>query len=396
MRAYVLTFLACCGAVICAVAGLNYLVDPYLIHQWGTPAVQRLRATQEKLSAWSKTYAVARLRPEIIYLGNSRTELGLPPQWPQFAGRAVFNGALSGASLADTILMARHAAYLRPLDTVVWGLDAPSFAMVAGNTDFVPELVADSPFYPLRRGLLTFQRVLSLDMAGDALLLLGGEQGHFCRSSLALYGQRDAACMQQRIRSWGGTQAAVAARTREYLHGAGPTDEGMQALETTLAALCGDATRIRLYLNPTHAMTQDALYWGGKWPAVEHWMASLSELVARQRARSCDIRLYDFSGYNSITTEAIPQASGRPEMANYWEPSHYRDRVGRMILARMFGGGQAPDDFGVELTPSMLGDHLAALKTARARYQQEHPIESGWARAIAAQALRPERPASRR
>lgn len=396
MRAYLLIFLACCAFVICVVAGLNYVVDPYLIHQWGTPAVQRLRATQEKMSAWSKTYAVAHLRPEILYLGNSRTELGLPAQWPAFDGRAVFNGALSGASLADAILMVRHAAYLRPLDTVVWGLDAPSFALVAGNTDFVPELVADSPFYPLRRGLMTMQRVLTLDMAGDALRQLGGEQARICRSSLALYGQRDPACMQHRIRSWGGTQAAVAARTREYLHGAGPTGEAMQALEKVLVALCSEATRVRLYINPTHAMTQDALYWRGKWPEVEHWMAGLAELVERQRGRSCDIRLYDFSGYNSITTEPIPQAGGRAEMANYWEPSHYRDRVGRMILARMFGGGEAPDDFGLELRPSVLAGHLAALRAARARYHAEHPIESAWARAIAAEALRRERPPSPR
>ena len=385
MRSYVLIFLACCASVIGAVAGLNYLVDPYLIHQWNSAQVQRLRATQEKLSAWSKTYAVARYQPEVLYLGNSRTELGLPAQWPAFAGKTVFNGALSGASLADAILMARHASNLRPLDTVVWGLDAPSFAMVAGNTDFVPELVADGPFYRLRRSLLTFQRVLTLEMAGDALRQLSGRQPRICRSSLALYGQRDAACMAYRIHGWGGTQAAVAPRTREYLHGAGPTQEGMQALDASLSALCGDATHVRLYINPTHAMTQDALYWAGKWPPVERWMADLAALAERLRMRGCDVRLYDFSGYNSITSEAIPQASGQAEMLNYWEPSHYRDRVGRMILARMFGGAAVPEDFGIELAPAMLSAHMQGLHAARAQYHRRHPLESAWARALARQ-----------
>jgi hypothetical protein len=300
-----------------------------------------------------------------------------------FEGRAVFNAALSGASLADAILMARHAANLHPLDTVVWGLDAPSFAMVAGNTDFVPELVADGPFYPLRRSLLTFQRVLTLEMAGDSLRQLGGRQPRICRSSLALNGQRDGACMAYRIHGWGGTQAAVAPRTREFLRGAGPTEQGMLALAASLSALCADATRVRLYINPTHAITQDALYWAGKWPDVEQWMAALAELAQRQRERGCDLKLFDFSGYNSITSEAIPQASGQAEMANYWEPSHYRDRVGRMILARMFGGGAAPDDFGVELAPAMLAAHLQALRAARVRYHRQHPLETAWARAIA-------------
>jgi hypothetical protein len=383
MRRYVLIFLVCCAIVIGVVAGLNYLVDPYLIHAWDSAQVQRLRSTQEKLSAWSKTYAVARFKPEVLYLGNSRTELGLPADWPAFEGRTVFNAALSGASLADMILMARHAANVRPLDTVVWGLDAPSFAMVAGNTDFVPELVADGPFYPLRRSLLTFQRVLTLEMVGDSLRQLSGQQARICRSSLALNGQRDGACMAYRIHGWGGTQAAVAPRTREYLHGAGPTEEGMQALATSLSALCADATRVRLYINPTHAMTQDTLYWAGKWPAVERWMAALAALAEGERARGCDLKVYDFAGYNNVTSEAIPQVSGRSDMVNYWEPSHYRDRVGRMILARMFGGGTAPEDFGVELTPAVLPAYLKQLRVARERYHRVHPLETAWAQAIA-------------
>jgi hypothetical protein len=112
-------------------------------------------------------------------------------------------------------------------------------------------------------------------------------------------------------------------------------------------------------------------------------MAALAELAQHERARGCDLKLYDFAGYNSITTEPIPQASGRTEMANYWEPSHYRDRVGRMILARMFGGGAAPEDFGVELAPAMLDGHLQALRSAREQYHREHPLETAWARAIA-------------
>ena len=70
-------------------------------------------------------------------------------------------------------------------------------------------------------------------------------------------------------------------------------------------------------------------------------------------------------------------------MANYWEPSHYRDRVGRMILARMFGGDAVPEDFGAELTPAMLPAHLQALRAAREQYHREHPLEAAWARKIA-------------
>ena len=66
-RAYVATFCAGSALVAGAVTALNYVVDPYLTHQWDTPQVTRLRPTREKLSAWSKTYAMARLRPAVVY-----------------------------------------------------------------------------------------------------------------------------------------------------------------------------------------------------------------------------------------------------------------------------------------------------------------------------------------
>ncbi len=78
MRAYVIRFCCLSGTLVAAVAGFNYVVDPYLTHQWDTPDVQRLRPPREKMSVWGKTYAVARYRPSILYIGNSRTELGVP------------------------------------------------------------------------------------------------------------------------------------------------------------------------------------------------------------------------------------------------------------------------------------------------------------------------------
>ena len=389
-RSYVAIFVGCSGAALAAVAGLNYQLDPYLTHQWGTPRMQRLRPPREKLSAWGKTYAVSQLRPQVVYIGNSRTELGLPPDYPAFAGKHVFNSALSGASLSDAIGMASHAAYFGPLDTVVWGIDAPSFHMAVGNTDFNHDLVADGPFYPARRTLLNLKRALTIDMTRDSINLLLGRFGQVCHSSLVFRGQRDDDCISDRIHGWGGTRAAILPRLREFVRGDGPSDEGMRALGSTVGRFCADGTRLRLYVNPTHAMMLDTLYWAGKWQPVEAWQTALATMVAARRAQGCNVRLYDFSGFNSVTTEAVPQASGVNEMRYYWESSHYRANVGRMILARMFGGSETvPADFGVELLPATMSSHLAALRAGRERYHQDHPVETAMAKAIAAEPRQP-------
>lgn len=380
-----------CGASLlaaAAVAGFNYAVDPYLIHQWDTPQVQRLRPTREKLAAWGKTYALARLRPAVVYVGNSRTELGLPTSTPYFAGQAVFNAALSGASLGDTLAMARHASAVSRVKLLVWGIDPPSFSMEAGNTDFDRELVAGGPLYLYRRLFLNLKRALSLDMTADSLRLLRGSFGRRCHSSLAFNGLRDEACIHDRIEGWGGTRAAVQPRTREYIRGAGPTPQAQAALEERIAALCAAGTAVRLYINPTHAMMMDALYWAGKWEPLLAWQSRLADFAAAYRTRACDVRVYDFSGFNSVTTEAVPQASRRNHMDHYWETSHYRVGVGRMILGRMFGpDSAAPAGFGSELLPSSMAAHHAALLAGRERYHAEHPVETAMARTIAAEQL---------
>lgn len=378
------------GVVIGAMLVMNYVVDPYLIHQWDTPEIMRLRPARERLSAWGKTYALARFNPSVLYLGNSRTELGMPTRLPLFAGMDVFNGALSGASLGDTVAMAQHAFAVSRPGTVVWGIDAPSFSMEVGNTDFDRALVAHGHFYRWRRTLLDLKRGLTMDMTRDSLSQLMGTFGAVCHSSLAFRGQRDEVCMRNsRIGGWAGTRAAVVPRTREFVRGAGPTRAASDALAQAVDAMCDAGARVRLYINPTHAMMEDALYWAGKWPAMERWQTGLAAMAERQRGSGCDVRVYDFSGFNSVTTEAIPQATRREQMANYWEPSHYRVNVGRMVLGRMFADAATaiPADFGTELTPDIMPAHLAAVRAAREHYHVLHALETAMARDIADEQL---------
>ena len=381
---YMLLFGAVAASALAMVAALNYLVDPYLLHQWDSPLLQRLRPTHEKLSVWGRTYAVARYRPAVVYIGNSRTEMGLPATASEvFASTSVFNSAVSGASIGDAIKLARHAARVSRVETMVWGIDAPSFSMEQGSAGIEPGLLEGGKAFFAQRALLNIKRGLTVDMTRDTLRLLHGSYGQVCRSSLALHGQRDQRCVSDRIHGWGGTAKAMIPRLQEFGAGAGPTPQALAAFDATVAQLCRGGTRLRLYINPTHAMTMDVLYWRGRWPDMERWQSDLAQLGERYRQQGCDVRVHDFSGYNSITSEAIPQFSGAREMQYYWEASHYRDNVGRMILARLFGGEMVvPADFGVELAPHSLPSHLQALRSARERRHASHPEESAFVRHV--------------
>ena len=59
---------------------------------------------------------------------------------------------------------------------------------------------------------------------------------------------------------------------------------------------------------------------------------------------------WDFSGYNSVTLDN----------KNYYEHSHYRSNVSKMIAARIFSDTliEVPDDFGVFITSENIEEHL--------------------------------------
>jgi hypothetical protein len=72
---------------------------------------------------------------------------------------------------------------------------------------------------------------------------------------------------------------------------------------------------------------------------------------------------YDFSGLNTITTDNY----------YYYETSHYRTKVGDMMLKRMFGYPPVavPDDFGVFVTRQNIDAHLRNLSRQLTRKQHD-------------------------
>jgi len=373
-KSYNAIFLFSASFVLLTILALNYFIDPYLIHQWDTRLVQRLRPTREQLDPWAKTYAVARYKPEIIYLGSSRTETGLPTDVDFFPGRRLFNAAITGGSLGDAIAMLEHAGNFSRLQHVVWGIDYFSFATGGGNSDFSRELVAHDDSYFFFRTLLNIKRSLSADMSIDTFKILAGTFGDDCRSSLAFRGQRDPACAKINLKNLGGAIQAVQADVKAFSKPPAQYNQAMPVFQKALERFCQQQTVFNLYINPTHAVLMDSLYWTGQWDLMEDWKRTLTKTIDTLKQLGCQIKLTDFSGFNSITTEPLPQVTGLETMRNYWEASHYRSHVGKMILERLFlaDADKLPADFGVELNPTTIEAYLAAERRNRDAYHESH------------------------
>lgn len=75
---------------------------------------------------------------------------------------------------------------------------------------------------------------------------------------------------------------------------------------------------------------------------------------------------YDFSGVSEETLDKM----------NYYETSHYRQVMGRRILARVYGGAsEGTQGFGRLVTAENVDAHLAELAAVRAQFLADHPGE---------------------
>lgn len=367
-------------AVLIATVTINYVVDPYLIHQWDTEHVQRLSPAQQKIMPWAKTYAVYRYRPEVVYLGSSRTEIGLPTDVQLFADKRIFNLAVKGASFGDAVNMLRHTTVFHRPEIVVWGLDyGDQFNEGRGNTDFIPALVAKGPSYPIWRTLLNIKRSASMDMTEDSLKVLSGFSEQKCRSQLATYGHKSSQCLEHIMRDEGGTAKAFDKVMQKNKPLGNPPDvqATLQLLDRVTDDYCRQGTVFRFYLQPVHALAELS-YWATHWEDLDNWKRSLVTVIDARRRQGCDIRLVDFSGFNRITSEEIPQSTGHENMQYYWEHSHYRSEVGQIMLEQLFRKDrlEVAGDFGVELTGETIEQHLSDFRNKRSEYITRHPRET--------------------
>jgi hypothetical protein len=99
-------------------------------------------------------------------------------------------------------------------------------------------------------------------------------------------------------------------------------------------------------------------------------VAAINEEEASRRAAR-PFPLWDFSGYNEVTTEPFPPPGDPARMRWYFESSHYTPETGALVLERM--AGTRREGIGVMLTTSSLEAQLAAARQGRTAWRSAHP-----------------------
>lgn len=127
---------------------------------------------------------------------------------------------------------------------------------------------------------------------------------------------------------------------------------------------------LKLYISPAHAnLDGEGIMAAGKWEMMEEWKRKIVTIADRY-----GVPLWDFSGYNSITTEPV-----RTPMKYYWDSSHFTEFTSDLILKRIFDTSPSVDeiplDFGIKLSSSNIKSHLETIRLGRENYVKMNPAE---------------------
>ncbi|NEP77510.1 MAG: hypothetical protein F6K39_04595 [Okeania sp. SIO3B3] len=120
--------------------------------------------------------------------------------------------------------------------------------------------------------------------------------------------------------------------------------------------------KLVLFISPSHATQWEAIRSSGKWSIFEEWKRKIVKITP----------IFDFSGYNSITTEPINN-----DMENYTDNSYYTPKVGNLVLDRILSYKEEdiPGDFGVLINPENIESHLTKIRQDREIWAKNNPDE---------------------
>jgi hypothetical protein len=377
MRSYLIYFVFSALCTALGLAAINWTADPYAIFQThGLLEKGEIRPLLTLNERVFKTVRLAREKLDVIVLGTSRADIGIDPAHLATGGRRAANLATYDQPINETLRLLELASSQRDLKSVVIGLDFFTFnALRPMPSDFVTD-----NFAAIRPIQLAFSVTTSIDswkhhkqktaQPGDCCYSngarlpspppLGHYRSHFMDSE-KMY-------LQSKY---------LPAPTCSFAFSSPGQPSTLQDMRSIIALAHARHIALKLFISPSHARQWEVIATAGLMDSWGNWKRALVQINIEEAARAhrAPFPLWDFSGYNAISTEAVPRDGDmKSTMRWYSDSSHYTIELGNLLLDRMTGTTvkALPDDFGVLLTPATLENQLAAIRRGHAAYRDTH------------------------
>lgn len=384
-RRYLCLYGACLAAGLIAIATFNALLDPMGAY----PAVHLAKLEPYRGSYLSsraaKAEMVSRGRCDVLLLGSSRVQVGLPVDNPVYGTHQVCNLGLNGTSLPELSAALEFALAHNHLKRVIFAADFEFFSDVrVTGEDF-----DNSRFNPhINLVEYHFRNLLGADAIDQSWELAHQAPG----GRVAPMAQRG--FIPKIIPRHRSQRAIFAVRIRAFLtnpetYGAFHySPERLELFRAMLQRCQSEGTEVVVFIPPVHALQLETIRLAKLWPAFEQWKRDLTALVATENSTTA---LWDFSGYSGARAEIVPESDDKStRMKWYIDSSHFTPELGRILLARVFLAAPTqipPDDFGVRLTPDNVEIDLNHIDQDRETYAVTQAAEVEWVTQLAKRAM---------
>ena len=345
-RRFYYTYLTLSLLPILMIGLFNFCMDPYNIFKLVTiSGINELKPQKTNHMRLFHAVELTRIKPKLIFLGTSRAQR-LPTNHAATKGLGTaYGAALPGASIFEMRRYLEHAIHNQPdFKLVIIGLD---FFAFGSKVVIAPGFKDDR----LGKNRLTFDDAVSIifstDSFKDSRVTLN-KNLHYDRNSNKISDKSRGGIVKI-------SQAVISNyftsenRYKNYILSDIHIEEYRKIVE-----LC-KRNNIRLisFISPVHATQLETIRVSRLWNTFEQWKRVIIKISP----------VWDFSGFNSITTEPLNN-----KMRNYVDPSHYNYQVGNLIFNRVFqyNETQVPYDFGIYI------DNLDTLEMHLRKTNQDY------------------------
>lgn len=378
MNKYLANFFIAVPLLTGAIAAFNWQVDPYAIYRDSSLLLRQSQPLLVMNERVFKTVGLSRAKSDVVLLGTSVTDLGIGKEHPIFAGKRVLNLATFGQPITESRrLMLIAIEHAKP-QTIILGLDLLAFnELLASPSDYVEENYSQLRPY----GLL-----LSVSTLADSWSVIRNKRAGVeqCCDADGFRAPQISSDMLGSYRTRFFANERVYLREK-YL----PYPECKFATSRKGVISSFDEYRhmirtahqyhvdLKLFISPSHARQWEIISVAGLTDTWEEWKRELVSINEEEASRVAaqPFALWDFSGYDSISSEAVPAANDKQTLMRWYSDSaHYTPALGKLIIQRMFTPSTLglPDGWGVPLSVANLESHLKELRAAQKSYRQTH------------------------
>jgi hypothetical protein len=332
------------------VATFNIIIDPYqYFFTKKIPGISEIKPELENNVMLSKAAEAKHIKAKTILLGSSRIMSGLTSSNPIFdSPETVYNLGLPGTNMYQSLQYFKHALFWQKnIEQVVIGLDFFMFNEYLSNLDNFDETRLGKSF--------VLQDIINTSLSIDALKA----------SFITVNANRQ---INKSVKSQESTSQKFQRWLTNFLNFKGfyktysLSSKQLDSFKMVISLCQQNNIDYYVFISPTHATQYEAIDISGLWSTFEEWKRELVRITP----------LWDFSGYNSITTEIISES-----MINYIDNSHYSQHTGNLVLSKMFATetNNVPSDFGILLNENNLESHLHQIKRDRQLWRKNNPQE---------------------